>query len=259
MKMLNSMRLVAGFLVFFAALTLNAHAQSRQPAQKIFDSMIQALGGQAYLDVKEIQVTGRYFTFRREEVSGSEPYVDYIKFPDMERTEFGKEKEKRIQINHGKEGWQLTPPAKGKDPDVKEQSIVEAQVFLENFKTSFDYVPRFVVNTPKTTLVNAGTDLIDFKRVDILEIRDPQKNLMRIFVDRETHLPLKVQRRDVKESTVLEDFYANWHKFDGVMTALTTTSYKDGVKIQEVHADSVTYNPGLSDSLFAAPPEKTSK
>jgi outer membrane lipoprotein-sorting protein len=246
---------LAAFLTVFA---LNGNAQAPASAQQIFDSMIQALGGKAYLDVKEIQVSGRYFTFRRNEVSGSEPYADFIKFPDMERTEFGKEKEKRIEINRGKEGWDVTPPAKGKIPDVQPRSKAKMQEFLDGFKTSFDYVPRFVVNTPKTTLVNAGTELVEYKRTDVLEIRDPQKNLMRIYVDRATHLPVKVQTRDADESTVREEAYANWHKFGGVMTALTTVRYKDGVKVMEIHADKVVYNPGFPDSLFA-PPATTSK
>src|SRR4051812_32237351 len=95
-------------LLFGLALLTSAYridAQTASSAQKVFDSMIEALGGKVYLDVKEIQVTGRYFTFRRDEINGSEPFLDYIKFPDLERTEFGKEKEKRVEIHRGTEGW----------------------------------------------------------------------------------------------------------------------------------------------------------
>jgi hypothetical protein len=88
----------------------------------------------------------------------------------------------------------------------------------------------------------------------VLEVRDAQKNLMRIYVDRQTHLPVKVQMRDADESVVKEEAYANWHKFAGVMTPLTVVRYKDGVKSQEIHADKVGYNTGLPDSLFAPPP-----
>jgi outer membrane lipoprotein-sorting protein len=249
MKAFQSIRLV-GFLIAFA---LTVSAQAPSSAQKIFDSMIEALGGKAYLDVKEIQVSGRYFTFRKNEVSSSMLYADFIKFPDMERTEFGKDKDKRIQINNGKEGWNVTPPLKGKIPDVQPQTKAQVQEFLDGFKTSFDCVPRFVVNTPRTSLVNAGTELVEYKRTDVLEIRDAQKNLMRIYVDRQTNLPVKVQRRNADESTVREEAYANWHKFDGVMTPLMVVSYKDGVKTMEIRAEKVAYNPGFPDSLFVPP------
>lgn len=257
MKTNHSIRIAIAFLLVFAAFTPAGQAQTPS-AEKVFDSMIEALGGKVYLDVKETQVSGRYFTFKRDAVSGSDLYADYIKFPDMERTEFGKEKDKTIQITKGKEGWKVTPPVKGKIPDVQPQSKAEINEVLDDIKTGFGYVTRFVVNTPRTSLVNAGTELVEYKRTDVLEIRDPQKNLMRVYVDRATHLPVKVQRRNADESTVKEELYANWHKFDGVMTPLMVVSYKDGVKIQEVRAEKVAYNPGFADSLFAppAPPAK---
>src|SRR5436190_20689236 len=125
MKTVHSIRLAAVLVVAFAAFALTGKAQAPASADKIFNFMIEALGGKAYLDVKEIQVTGRYFTFKRDAVSGSEVYEDFIKFPDMERTEFGKLKDKKIQINKGKEGWNVTSPVKGKIPDVQPQSKVQ--------------------------------------------------------------------------------------------------------------------------------------
>src|SRR5215510_8775068 len=81
---------------------LTAQSQTR-PSERL-DQMIQALGGQAFLDVKDIRTTGRFFGFTRGELSSSDLFSDYIKFPDMERTEFGGPKNKTVQINRGKEG-----------------------------------------------------------------------------------------------------------------------------------------------------------
>src|SRR5688572_6647093 len=106
---------IASLLCLFAlsstAFTGVAPAQTPSVAQKLTSAMIEALGGQAFLDVKEIQTNGRFFSFRRGEVSGAQIYADFVKFPDMERTEFGKEKEKTIKINKGDEGWLVS----GKD------------------------------------------------------------------------------------------------------------------------------------------------
>jgi len=258
MKALHSIRLATVFVLLFAAFGLTGRAQVSSNAQKVFDSMVEALGGKTFLDVKEIQTSGRYFTFRRNEVQTSDVFADYIKFPDMERTEFGKERLKTIQINKGKEGWNVTPPAKGKDPDVQPQTSGQTQEFIDDFKTHFEYVARFVAKAPKTSLVSAGTELIEYNRVDVLEIRDTEKNLLRIYVDRESHLPVKVQMRRADESSVTEEAYANWHRFDGVMTPLLVVQYKDGVKTREVRAEKVAYNVGFPDTLFA-PPAKTSK
>lgn len=234
------------------------HAQN-PTAKQVFESMIQALGAKAFVDVKETQTSGRYFQFKRGEVSATSVFTDFVKFPDMERTEFGPEKEKRVQINRGKEGWNISPPLdKKRGPEIKEQSASEIEDFLENFKTSFDYMTRFVANAPKSTMVNAGTEVIDYKRSDILEIRDAEKNLMRIYVDRQTHLPVKVERRKAGESTLREETYANWHEFDGVMTPLMIVTYTNGVKMSEIRAEKVAYNTGFADSLFTpqVPPTK---
>jgi hypothetical protein len=243
-------------LVLLLLLSTSGYAQTTTPAaRQLLDSMITALGGPQFLDVKEIQTAGRYFTFRRDEISSSDLYAAYLKFPDMDRTELGKEKQKSIRINKGLEGWTITP-GKGKDPEVKPQSASEAESFLKDFKTKFDYVVRFVVNTPKASILTTGSETVESRRTDVLEIRDADKNLTRIFVDRETRLPVKVQSRPAKEATVFDEVYANWHKFDGIMTPLMVIRYKDGVKTLEMRLDSASYNPGFPDSLFA-PPVKT--
>jgi outer membrane lipoprotein-sorting protein len=252
MKTLHSMRILA-FLISFAALGLTASAQT-PTAKSVFDSMIQALGGKSFLDVKEVQFSGRFFRFNRGEVSASDLYSELVRFPDKRRLEFGKENQKRLEINDGDKGWIVTPPEKRNGvPDVEPQPARQTQAFLDEVETSFEYITRFVVNTPKTSLVNAGSDLVEYKRVDVLEIRDADKNLLRIFVDRQTHLPIKVQMRRANESSILEKTWANWHKFDGVMTPLMEVQYKDGVKVMEIRIEKVAYNPGFADSLFAPP------
>src|SRR5712692_3059108 len=131
---------IKGFLIaaFFVPLclcvfVLTARAQNK-PSQTI-DQMIDALGGQAFLDVKDFRTTGRFFAFTRGELSGADTFADYIKFPDMERTEFGGPKNKSITINRGKEGSKV----EGKKDPVP-QTPGEVEEFLKGFKTSFDYV-----------------------------------------------------------------------------------------------------------------------
>jgi outer membrane lipoprotein-sorting protein len=252
METFHSLRTLV-FLVSFAALGLAASAQT-PTAKSVFDAMVQALGGKAFLDVKEYQFSGRFFRFNRGEVGALDLYAELVRVPDKRRLEFGKENEKRLEINDGENGWIVTPPEKRNGtPDVQPQPARQTQAFLDEIETSFEYVTRFLINAPRTSLVNAGSDLVEYKRVDVLEFRDVDKNLLRIYVDRQTHLPIKVQMRRADESSVLEKTWANWHKFDGVMTPLMEVQYKDGVKIMELRIEKVAYNPGFADSLFAPP------
>jgi len=248
-----SIRLALIVAVLSVALRADAYAQGTPAGRQLLDSMIQALGGKVFLEVRDIQTKGRFYQFKRDQVAAADLFTDYVKWPNMERTEFGKEKQKTININRGIDGWIVHPPVKKGDPEVQEQTPAQTEDFLNNFKTSFDYMLRFVVNTPSASILASGTEVVDFKRTDILEIRDSQKNLMRIFIDRESHLPMKTQTRMAGESTLHEDVMANWHRFDGVMTPLMLVRYKDGVKTMEIRTETVEYNSGLADSLFSPP------
>src|SRR5512133_3935258 len=86
--------------VFLFVFTLEAQSRTNV----VIYQMIDALGGQAFLDVKDIHTSGRFFGFTRGELSASDLFNDYIKFPDMERTEFGGTKNKSITINRGNDG-----------------------------------------------------------------------------------------------------------------------------------------------------------
>src|ERR1700757_4052193 len=90
-------------LYAFVAISGSAQSRSTQP----LDQMIEALGGQTFLDVDDIHTTGRFFGFSRGELNSGDIFADFIKFPDMERTEFGGPKFKTIQINRGKQGMKV--------------------------------------------------------------------------------------------------------------------------------------------------------
>jgi hypothetical protein len=236
------------------ALSFSAQAQTTPAAQQLLDAMIKALGGQVFLEVRTTHTKGRFFNFKRDQLSASDIYNDYVKYPDMERTEFGKDRETTVYINRGEDGWILTPPPTRKgDPEVQEMSPAQIENFLQSFKTSFEYVVRFVIKAPKTSVLTTGSEVVDFRRTDVLEVRDAEKNLLRIFIDRETRLPAKTQTRLADRSDVDEDVFANWHRFDGVMTPLLIIRYKNGVKTMEIRAESVEYNSILPDSLFSPP------
>lgn len=236
-----------------AGLVLPATSLTQEftPPEKIIDQMIIALGGQAFLDVDDIKTTGRYFSFKRDQLTGGDVFVDYIKFPDKERTEFGIGVHQLVQINRGDVGWRI--PAK-KAPLA--QTPAETKEFVETFQTSFDYVTRFTLSDRRTTLQNLGTDIVNFKRVDVIEIRDPSKDLIDFYIDRDSHLParLKVRRND--GPVVYEQLLDNWHKFEGLMVPVTVTHLADGLKTMEIHTETAIFNTDMPDGLFADPRRK---
>ncbi len=244
-------RRTLAFCLFLCGLGQANASWAQTRANQSIDQMIDALGGAAFLDVKDIHTTGRFFGFTRGDLSSSDIFSDYIKFPDMERTEFGTLNKRSITINRGKEEWKIV----GKR-EPENQGAAAGEEFLKGFKTSLDYFLRFIVKERQTTIQNVGGEIIDFKRVDILEVRDPEKNRITFYVDRDSHLPVKMQVRRTDESKIHEEQFNNWHKSQGVMTPMYVSRLTDGVKTMEIHLDTAAYNSGLSDNLFAPPASK---
>src|SRR6516162_784013 len=64
-----------------------AEQTNQQKARHLVDQMIEALGGQAYLNVQDSYAEGRLGNFHNETLTAWGLYYRYWKWPDKERTE----------------------------------------------------------------------------------------------------------------------------------------------------------------------------
>ena len=215
-------------------------------AQDILDAAIGTLGGEAYLGVADVVATGRFYQFQGGQLTGSDMFRDYLRFPDKERTEFGKDGN-LIRINNGDRGWNIDAGKKEVEPQIPEQ----IDLFWDEYKVSLDHLIRFVLPESRATLQYVGRDMIDFTRVDVLEIRDEDRTRISLYVDRSTRLLIRKSVRRLNDPRVHEEVYSNYHDIQGVLTPLLVTRYTDGVKTAEIRFEQVAYNTGLSDDLFA--------
>jgi hypothetical protein len=212
----------------------------------VVNDMIAALGGKAFLEVREIQSSGKIFGFKNDLQAGSDVFVDYVKFPDKRRTEYGTYRVKPAEIINGETGWNTDLNK------IEAKTPAEAKSLQAAFKTGFQYVARFILNRPGVVMQHVGTEMISFRSNDIIEFRD-SGNLLRLFVDQQSHLPTKLEVRRQGETFVREEQFANWHDFQGIRTALFIVRLKDGDREREIRYENVSYNPGMADSLFAPP------
>lgn len=230
---------VSVLLTCFAGVDLYAQTDP----QEILDRAIERLGGDAFLEVKDVLSTGRYYQFQHGQLSGSDVFRDYLKFPDKERTEFGKDGE-RIQINNGDRGWNISGET------VEEQIPDQIDIFWEEYKVNLDYLLHVVLPQSRATLQYVGHEMLDFSRVDVLEIRDEDRTRINLYVDRSDGLILKKTVRRLDSPKVFEEIYSNYHPIEGVLTPLLVTKYTDGVKTMEIRFETVAYNSGFPDDLF---------
>src|ERR1044072_3406551 len=76
-----------------------------EKSQEIIDRAIAALGGQKYLNVQTVIGKGFFTTFKDGMSQIPTRFLDYIYYPDSERTEFFPNGIRSIQTNVGDTGW----------------------------------------------------------------------------------------------------------------------------------------------------------
>ena len=237
------------FFLVYLLLVWPTSISAQTDARAVLDNAIQTLGGDTYLSVIDVRLSGRFFQFQRGEIVGAESFVDYLRFPDKERTEFGDDGE-IVRINNGVQGWNVN------DEEVTEQIPEQIDLFWQEFKVGLDHLLRYGVNEEATTLQYLGREMIDFKRADILEVRDDDRTRITLYIERDTGLLMKKTVRRLDDPAIHEEVYSNYHEIDNVLTPLLINRFTNGRKTMEIRIDEVTYNNGVSDSMFVEPTQR---
>ncbi len=223
--------------------------KSAAMAKEILQRMIGGLGGNAYLNVRDSDCTGRLSQFgpMMGELGGFALFRSEWIFPDKYRREISR-KGIIIDVYNGNQAWSLD---KGGVEDV---DPVVAAAFLTTVKTSFDNVIRYRLKEPNLEYRYRGLDVVDLKQTEWVEITDTDQHTFRIAVDRGTHLPVRyvITSPDPKTGEPSEDItiYSNWHLVEGVQTPFGISRERDGKRVQQTFYDGCKFNSGLSQDLF---------
>jgi outer membrane lipoprotein-sorting protein len=222
--------------------------QSSAKAKQLIQQTVAALGGPAFLGVRDVDCTGRLSFFgRTNEVTGYDYFRDLWKFPDKNRTEYSKKAE-IIEVYNGNQAWTLD---KG---GVTEKPAADAEEFQEGLKRDPIELLRTRLNEEGMTFRYGGSEIVDLKQVDWVEIVDRERRTFRLALDRATHLPIRsevfVRNVETRERTELVKYYSNYHAQQGVLTPFQEAHARDGRRIYQVFYNGCAYNTGLSEDLF---------
>jgi hypothetical protein len=223
-------------------------AESAAKAKEILQQAIQALGGTAYLNLRDATCEGRLSQFGHAgELNGFEKFVDYTIPPFKDRTE-NLPKRNIITVMNGDKGWTLDRGG------VSDASGADIAHFEEDTKKDIDYILRSRLKEPNMIFRYAGPDIVDLKQVDWVELVDSDNRTIRIAISQSTHLPVRkiVDTRDAntRMKTDEVEYYSNYHPLNGVQTPFQITRERNHIKIYQVFFDKCEYNTNLSDSLF---------
>jgi hypothetical protein len=223
-------------------------AESAAKAKEILQQAIQALGGTAYVNLRDATCEGRLSQFGHSgELNGFEKFADYTIPPFKDRTE-NLPKRNIIEIMNGDKGWTLDRGG------VSDASGADLARFQEDTKKDLDYILRSRIKEPNMIFRYAGPDIVDLRPVDWVELVDSDNRTIRIAISQSTHLPVRkiVDTRDAntRMKTDEVEYYSNYHPISGIQTPFQITRERNHIKIYQVFFDKCEYNTNLSDSLF---------
>jgi hypothetical protein len=229
-----------------------------QKAKQIIDQAIQALGGQAYLNISDMKSEGRAYSFHHGEPNNlGIVFWRFRKFPDKDRIELTKRRDV-IQIYNGDKGYEIT--YKGvRDLEPKDQ----LGPYLRRRHYSLDIVLRQWLHQPGVALFYEGQKVAAQKETDQVTIMNNKNEAVTLNVDINTHLPVRKSYswRDPtdKERNVEDEIFDNYRPIQNIMTPFDTTRMYNGEMSAQTFLTNASYNQGLSDTLFDPQAANSSK
>ena len=230
-------------------------SQEEDTAFRLFEDAIEAMGGEAFLNVRDMVSEGNFFHFDR--YGNSSPLIkfkDYTKLPDKSRYELGnKKKELEITVfNLGKnEGWILEGQKETRDatPD-------EMREFHRVAKHSLDIIFRTRYKDPANRIFYIGPGEGRDFTLERVKLIDPDNDEVTVYFDRMSKLPAKIEYAEVNQRGIRQRVtheFSQWHWIQDIQTSLRTDGYANGRPTFQSHILTIEYNTDIPDSFFSKP------
>jgi hypothetical protein len=236
---------------------VTAAAERDERAESIVKRAVEAVGGAAYLNVRTVVGRGNYTPFAKGQPGDLIQFLDYLVFPDRERTEFRSRGVRSIQTNVGTDrdasGWVYDGMTKSLH-DMKPEQIED---FRYSMRTSVDNLLRGWWRKEGATLSYLGRREAGLaKRNEAVRLTYPDGFTVDYEFGARDFLPAKVSyKRRNKEGEELpeEDRFPRHMTFANVTVPFVIDHYRAGVQSSRVNYDKVELNQSVPDELFAKP------
>jgi outer membrane lipoprotein-sorting protein len=241
---------------------------SAAKGKQILSDLINGLGGAGYTEVRESLCQGRRALFGHNgQLTGYIDFAEYRRFPDKVRMEYVSKGRNTIlasligidgldfahggiviTLYNGNQGW--TYDRSG----VNEVPATAVTDFQEQVKRNIDNLLRLRLKEPGMSIRFGGSDTVDLKQVDWVELTDSGERTFRLAVDRSTHLLVRavVITKDEETKEIDQDaiIYTNYQLKDSVWVPLQVSREHNGRRVSQFFNDTCRFNPGFPNSLF---------
>ena len=225
-----------------------AGQENARKARALLDQSIQALGGQAFLNIRDMQQEGRTYSFHHgQPTSNGVLFWRFVEYPYKERLEVTKQRDIAYLYVDDK-GYEITY----KGPHQIEKK--ELEDYLRRRRLSLETILREWARDPTVALFFDGNALAGNLPAQQITLINSKNEAVSLFFDLDTHLPLKKSYtwRDPvdKERNVEEEIFDNYRPVQGVMVPYGFTRYFNGDMQTQRFVNSVQFNQGLNEAMF---------
>lgn len=215
----------------------------------LIQEMVQALGGQKWLGMKNEYNEGRvagYYQGRPDDTF--QLYFDWREPLGPEREELTK-KRNVVELYHGDQCTEVD--YKGAHPQVKK--ICEE--YQRRRKHSIEYAVRVWLKEPGTMVMDDGQKLVEDHLANQVTVMNADNDSITIELDSDTHLPMEVRYewRDPVYHDMDKDVvqFSDYHTIDGIATPFTKTYFHNGQMTEQRYLFFARYNVQLPPDGFS--------
>jgi len=235
------------------AFSAAARSQTRQEkGRELVMRALDALGGDAFLDIRTENTIGRAYSFYRAQVGGLARITVYDRYEPMQpnmpedwlpvsRKEIYTEKGDYYALFKNGEGWEVTfQGARPLPPDVMQR-------YRLRVRRDFLYFLRYRLNEKGLYFYHPGMEIVDNLPTNAVEITDYEGETITVYLRQSDGLPHQSRylRRDPKTRVPYEE-KTIWSKFrpaaNGAILPWNVRRERNGEKTFEQFASEVQDN-----------------
>jgi hypothetical protein len=222
--------------------------ENARKARDLLNQAIQALGGQAWLNIHDIESEGRTFSFYHgRPTSNGILFWRFFEYPDKERIELTKQRDV-AEVFTGNKGYEIT--YKGAH-EIEKKDLDD---YLRRRRLSIETILRTWVNDASVGLFYDGNAMAGDAPALQVTLINAKDEAVHILFNPDTHLPVKKTyswRDPVDQQRDTEDeLWDNYRPVQGIMTPYNFTRYYNGDMQNQRFIFAVHYNQALDETMF---------
>ena len=248
------------------AVMVSAHGQASETktatvdekSQAIIDRAVQAMGGQTYLNINTVIGKGFFTAFAEGTSQIPSKFLDYIAYPDHERTEFTAMGIRTIQTNVRDTGWLIDGAVK----TITDQNPAQVEEFRRAMRTSLENLLRGWWKKEGGKIVYVGRREAGLaKRNETIRLTFTSGFWIEYEFGAKDYFPAKMIYKRVRknmdtgaeEETTEEDQFLKFISVEGVTVPFVIDHFINGKQTSRINYETVQYNQKFPDTLFAKP------